>query len=170
MKRIRIVHAAVVAAAVIWASTVIGVAQQAQPVATATYQAYERIGRDLYRVKVRINGDQANEQWFVANGQTLQQVADSISRQLADLNDLVTTKGVLDGIAPGASISVTRPATSADPDATWLAQVGQLQRAKALRDAIIAQGASVPAQFTTDYNALVTAVSNGYTTARGAKL
>jgi hypothetical protein len=131
-----------------------------------TYQAYEQVGEESYRVRVRLVDDVKGtfDQWFTASGSTAQQIRDDVSRQIAAMNTKKSVKSVLDGINVGTAIPVTAPVTSQTAaeiaQNLWFQRVSQYMRLKALENAGIS---TIP--ITADLATLKTQIESGYLSA-----
>jgi hypothetical protein len=103
-------------------------------ITSATFQSYEQVGTDLYKVRVRLvtNDERTTfDHWLMVRGATAAELRDDASRQIADLNDRRTTRDALTGIAAGTVIPITRPAAPT-PSAfqVWLTKAQRLVRVK----------------------------------------
>jgi hypothetical protein len=105
-------------------------------ITSATYQANEQVGATQYRVRVRLVTDDERgtfDQWFSADGQTVLEIRDDVSQQIAELNTRRTVKNVLMSIAAGTAIPVVAPAAApATAFQVWSAKAARLVRAKSL--------------------------------------
>jgi hypothetical protein len=108
-------------------------------ITAATFQEYKRTSATTYQIRVRLTDSTEGtyDRWFSVSGTTLQDLTNDARRQIADLNDTLTTKDLLAGIAAGTAIAVTRPAAPAPPAPTaaevWVEKARRLARAKAMQ-------------------------------------
>ncbi|HYE89042.1 MAG TPA: hypothetical protein VEA16_21980 [Vicinamibacterales bacterium] len=106
-------------------------------ITSATFQGYERIGVNAYRVRVRLidSVTGSRDEWFTATGDTAAQIRDDVSRQIAERVRLESTRDVLAGISVGTNIPVSyTPPAPAVPTAfqVWAEKARRLQRLEAL--------------------------------------
>lgn len=102
-------------------------------ITAATFQAYERVGPDRYRVQLELtrNDGPATKEWFDAQGLTLADIRLDLRNKLAERVEREGMRDVLTGITVGTAIPITRPTvTPTTPTAkeVWLEKVSRYQR------------------------------------------
>jgi hypothetical protein len=132
-------------------------------ITAATFQEYDQNGVDTYRVRLRLTDPTRTpttfDDWFTVKGNTLAELRDDASRQIAARNAALASRDLLAGIAVGFVIPVTPPAAAQAPAPT-AAQVwaDKARRLAALR----AMGTIANGALLTAINALQTDVQNTY--------
>jgi hypothetical protein len=130
-------------------------------ITAATFQGYERVGADTYRIRVRLtttNPVTTFDKALMVTGNTVAELRDDASRQIAALNLVESRQDLLASIANGTNIPVTAPAApAATALETWLTAVTRYQRLKVIADS----GIAIPA-LTTEVATRKTAVESSW--------
>lgn len=125
-------------------------------ITSATYQAYEKIGPSTYRVKIRLVDATLpggfDDVWMMVSGNTVPELAEAASRQIADLIKAKASGDLLAGIAVGTAISINAPAETNVQ--AYVRQANQLVRLKSWATAGVTS-----ASLTTKINALTSALN-----------
>jgi hypothetical protein len=126
----------------------------------ATFVKAEQLDAVSYRVTLHLVDDTlpAYDQGFVVRGVTLVDLRDDATRQIVALNQSLTTKNVLAGIANGTPIPVTLATVNPTAQQIFFADLARWNRVKAAIDSGILVGteaevAALKAQVKSEYQA-----------------
>lgn len=132
-------------------------------ITSANFQGYRRVGPNSYEVRINIVTNDSRgtfERWLTVTGDTLAQLRDAASAQIAAMTAADSRQDILAGIANGTNIPITyTPPAPAAPTAeqAWLGKLELYKRLtvtgitytgaalaayNALRDDIIATAAA----------------------------
>src|SRR5688572_18825634 len=98
-------------------------------ITNATYLRHEVLGPSRYQVVLTLTDDVAGvyTREFQVTGTTQAEAVVVLRNQIASLNEGMTFKNILAGIAPGTNVPITRPAPAAPTAlAVWLAKYARL--------------------------------------------
>lgn len=135
-------------------------------ITSATYRSSSLVGTSQALVVLRLVDSilGTSDRTFTASGDTLQELQDDLSRQIANLNVQESRKNVLAGVTVGANIPVTAPVVAA-PTAPqvakelWFTKMRRLIRMHELINTGI-----VSATLSADFEALKADVAATYLT------
>lgn len=103
-------------------------------ITSAKYLRNEQVGASTYRVCLQLTDDVTGtrDQWFTVQGETLVAIRDDASRQIVEINRLLSIKNVLAGIAVNTNIPVTYTPPAATAFEVWRDKVRRVLEAKAI--------------------------------------